>query len=258
MQVRKQVKKNIRSFIASLAPAWARQWRARQALKTIISARRKENSVLSVRQVFTRIYENREWGGESGLYSGTGSDDPVTGQYCGFVRSFIAQNGITRIVDLGCGDFRVGSRIASAGGSWIAVDIVEKVVEADRKKYAALGNVSFECRNIIEDDLPPGQLCLVRQVLQHLSNAEIVAVVGKLRAYDYALVTEHFPAASVRLRPNRDKPHGFDTRVHERSAVVLDKPPFCVPGVTEVLSVHAAEVISREGETMRTFLVRKW
>lgn len=258
MQAKKQITKNIRLFLASLAPAWVRRWRAQQALKARINARRKENSVLSAQQVFTRIYENREWGGGSGLYSGTGSDDPVTGQYCAFVKSFIARNGITRIVDLGCGDFRVGSRIASAGGAWIAVDIVEKVVEADRRKYAALGNVSFECRNIIEDDLPPGQLCLVRQVLQHLSNAEITAVIGKLRAYDYALVTEHFPAASVRLRPNRDKPHGFDTRVHERSAVVLDKPPFCVPGVTQVLSVSAAEVISREGETIRTFLIRKW
>jgi SAM-dependent methyltransferase len=252
------LKKNIRSCLASLAPAWVRQWRARRALKTLIDTRRKENGTLSARQVFTRIYENREWGGESDLYSGTGSDDPVIAQYCGFVRSFIARNGITRVVDLGCGDFRVGSRIASTGGEWIAVDIVEKVIEADRKKYAALRNVAFECRNIIEDDLPRGQLCLVRQVLQHCSNAEIMAIIGKLRAYDYALVTEHFPAPSVRVRPNRDKPHGFDTRVHDRSAVFLDKPPFCVPGVEEVLSVRAAEVISRKGETIRTFLVRKW
>jgi hypothetical protein len=258
MQDKKQAIKKVRSLLAALAPAWVRQWRAKRALKTIIDTRRKENSVLSARQVFTRIYENREWGGDSNLYSGTGSDDAVTGQYCGFVRSFIAQNHITQIVDLGCGDFRVGSRIACAGGSWIAIDIVEKVVEANRKKYAALGSVSFECRNIIEDDLPPGQLCCVRQVLQHCSNAEIKAIVEKLRAYDYALVTEHFPADSVRVRPNRDKPHGFDTRVHERSAVFLDKPPFCVPGVREVLSVRAAAVICNEGETIKTFLVCKW
>ncbi|HUI92049.1 MAG TPA: class I SAM-dependent methyltransferase [Chitinivibrionales bacterium] len=244
--------------MASYAPAWMRQWRAKRALARLINTRRKENTSLSAKQVFARIYDNREWGGGPDPYSGTGSDDAVTGPYCVFVGSFIAKNRIAGIVDLGCGDFRVGARIARAGGSWIAVDIVEKVIEANRKKYAYLRNVSFECRNIIDDDLPPGQLCLVRQVLQHLSNAEIASIVQRLRVYEYTLVTEHFPADTVRLRPNRDKPHGFDTRVHERSAVVLDKPPFCVPGVEEVLSVRAAAVISGEGETIRTFLVRKW
>ena len=116
-------------------------------------------------------------------------------------------------------------------------------------------NTSFQCLDIVADELPPAELCLIRQVLQHLSNAEILHVLDKIKTYRYVLITEHYPAPSVRPRPNVDKPHGSDIRIYDDSAVYLDQPPFNVPNPVLVLEVEASKGIVNEGEKIRTFLI---
>jgi hypothetical protein len=226
-------------------------------LDQLIVKRRKRNKKLNVKDVFTIIYKNKEWGGlGENLYSGTGSDDEVANAYIDFVKSFIKEYKIDSVADLGCGDFRVGSKIYSPEIKYYAVDVVEEVINQNKIKFAGFPNLNFYCLDIIKDKLPKAKLCLIRQVLQHLSNSEIISVLNKIREFDFTLITEHYPA--FLKKPNKDKPHGFDTRVHEKSAVVLDKPPFLVPYVKEVLSVKAISYIISPQETIKTFLVRKW
>jgi hypothetical protein len=62
-------------------------------------------------------------------------------------------------------------------------------------------------------------------VLQHLSNAEISRVLGNCRHYSLILVTEHLPIGCD-IIPNKDKPHGPDTRLCDASGVFLGEPPF--------------------------------
>src|SRR5262245_37173458 len=69
-------------------------------------------------QIFSEIYESNAWGGKSGTYSsGSGSHEQLNDFYIDLVRSLIESERVTRVVDLGCGDFRVGRRIAGHGGA---------------------------------------------------------------------------------------------------------------------------------------------
>jgi len=210
---------------------------------------------MPIQQVFSEIYETRLWGVDEAerFCSGSGSRGHIAKEYATFVRSFIKEHHIQSVADLGCGDFVIGSQIAEVVDTYIGVDVVPELIEYLKIKYRLRG-AEFRCANIVEDELPSAQLCLVRQVFQHLSNQQIVKVAAKLTKYQYVLVTEHYPAPYRAVAPNRDKPHGPDTRLLDDSAVHLDEPPFGL-AVQEVLSVRAAPCQIAEGETIRTFLI---
>ena len=67
-------------------------------------------------------------------------------------------------------------------------------------------------RNIVTDPLPDGELCLIRQALQHLSNADIQAISEKCTKYPRLIVTEHHPDPLVG-EPNLDKQPGCGVSV---------------------------------------------
>ena len=54
------------------------------------------------------------------------------------------------------------------------VDIVDELIEHNRKTFRH-PNIRFHCMDAAKDnvDLPFGELLIIRQVLQHLSNADI-------------------------------------------------------------------------------------
>ncbi len=189
---------------------------------------RRSYAQLAAQETFSRIYRSKAWGSrfDKPFCSGEGSSrEDLIGPYCDSVRAFIQTKNIRHIVDLGCGDFEVGSRLTASDLRYTAIDIVPDLVEYNRKRFADM-KVEFKCLNIIAAELPTGDLCLVRQVLQHLSNAEILRILDKLRAYKFAIVTEHVYAGPG-WRPNVDKPHGPGTRIPTQSGVFLDAPPFC-------------------------------
>jgi hypothetical protein len=214
----KRLKRVVRPFIPQALLDARTRW--------IISRQRREFGQLDAEQAFERIYARNHWGGDSGDFdSGSGSVDAVTQSYVRVVRDFIAQHAVGSVVDLGCGDFRVGRQLASDSIDYVGVDIVRPLIERNRRLFAG-PKVRFEQRNLIDDcDLPRAELALLRQVLQHLSNAEIERVLENCQRYRYLIVTEHLPS-DPRAIPNLDKPHGPDTRLFDRSGVFLERPPF--------------------------------
>lgn len=124
-------------------------------------------------------------------------------------------------IDLGCGDFSVGSLLRPLCGAYIGCDIVESVIVANRKRYP---DVDFRVLDITTDDLPKGEVVFVRQVLQHLSNTHIRAVLPKLSRYKYLILTEHLPGKD--FLPNREKMAGPHIRLEQNSGMVLTEPPF--------------------------------
>lgn len=233
----------------------------RSVRRSIKSVRRRimhvRNRNLSVKEVFTRIYDTNEWGGRKGQYcSGSGSSDHHARLYATMVKAFVAERKIRTMVDLGCGDFVVARELLAPGVKYIGVDIVDRLVEHNNRNFGS-GEISFRCLDIIADDLPEADLCLVRQVLQHLSNAQIDVVLQKIGKYRYALVTEHYPSPSVAGIPNEDKPHGGDTRVVDGSAVFLELPPFKMKVSRLMLEVEARSNLVGPGETIRTYLLER-
>jgi hypothetical protein len=242
----------LRSRVRSLLPRVVLQWLDAARLRRM----RRTNAALSTREVFTSIYERGAWGSEEGRgTSGSGSTRAHASEYAGFVKRYIDRHAIMSIVDLGCGDFVVGSEVAPLVERYIGADIVEDVITRNQRAHSS-ERVSFQCLDMSVDPLPPGDLCLVRQVLQHLSNAEIAAILPRLRStYRHILISEHSPAPSVHVVPNLDKPHGGDTRILDDSAVVLDAPPFSVPAQVE-FEVVAPHFLKYPGETIRTWAIR--
>jgi SAM-dependent methyltransferase len=225
---------------------------------------RRADARRGVKEVFTNIYLNNLWGGgktksdTTYLFdSGVGSGDPTAIPYAECVNNFIQTHEIRRIVDLGCGDFRVGRRIAQKNRYYIGVDVVEPLIEANQSRFAS-DHVEFRCLDIITDEIPAGDLCLVREVLQHLSNAEILAILPKLSGFRWVIVTEGQPGPPGSFKPNRDKPHGGDSRALWNSGVFLSAPPFNLPRVTLLLSLpSAAEVDNCRGTgRIDTFLIK--
>jgi hypothetical protein len=135
---------------------------------------------------------------------------------------------ISSVVDLGCGDFRVGSQVLTPGLRYHGIDIVSKVVEHNARAYGS-ALVTFSCLDAISTDLPAADLCLVREVFQHLSNAEIAKVLERCRKFPYVVVTERVASADRFGTANVDISHGPNTRADIGSGVVLDAPPFCEP-----------------------------
>jgi len=78
--------------------------------------------------------------------------------------------------------------------------------------------------DITNDALPAADLCLVRQVFQHLSNAQILSALDKLSPYPLALISEHVPRKPRVF--NLDKSQGPHIRASYGSGLYLDRPPF--------------------------------
>lgn len=200
----------------------------------------------SVKEVFTRIYEEGHWG-KSGdpdnpFFSGRGSHaGPIVNGYVDGVRAFLSS--LPRkpsALDLGCGDFNVGSQLRAFCSDYIACDIVSPLIEHNKQKFKDL-DVDFRVLDLIEDDLPAADVIFIRQVLQHLSNAQIQRVVDKLATRcKYLLVTEHLPKDAGFI-PNRDKPAGASIRLNLGSGVVLSAPPFNLKSVSQKVLVDISE-----------------
>jgi SAM-dependent methyltransferase len=182
---------------------------------------------LSVSETFQRIYHTKAWGDNGELFcSGAGSSGQVAELYCEFVIGFIREHQVQSVVDLGCGDFAVGRRIMEATGiRYIGLDIVPELIEHHKNNVVDV-DATFLCIDITKGPLPSADLCLVRQVLQHLSNQEIAKALMNLRAFRWSLISEDVPAHPKSF--NRNKPHGPDIRSYYGSGVYIDKPPFSI------------------------------
>jgi SAM-dependent methyltransferase len=179
-------------------------------------------------EIFEAVYRRRIWGGSEAqdFYSGEGSNDPgVVGPYVEAVAEFLSSlPRPPRVVDLGCGDFNVGSQLRSYCSEYVACDIVQSLIERNRVKFSEL-DVDFRVLDIASDPLPNGDVVFIRQVLQHMSNAQIQALLPKLRPFRWAVITEH-TSSDPGFVPNVDKPPGPGIRVPHGSGVVLGAPPF--------------------------------
>jgi SAM-dependent methyltransferase len=237
-----------KAFLERFAPTvlyWYRERRARGDFTA-------PETALSNREVFEDIYRNRRWGGEgTSPYSGYGSDDEVTEPFIQFVRQYLRANGIRTVVDLGCGDFRVGAKISEKVEGYTGVDVAPTVVRRNQHQFGG-DRVKFVTLDITEDALPDGDLYIVRQVLQHLSNEGIGKALDQLRERPHVIIAEHHPAPGRFQSFNIDKAAGYHTRVAKGSGVYPDQLPFCFPATLRT-SMPLPPLIA-PGETLAVYV----
>ena len=211
---------------------------------------------LTPAQVFSDIYKNNLWGGKTGEFcSGEGSSLKTNEAYCTYVKDFIAHHQIKRVLDIGCGDFQVSCNIAEPHFEYVGIDVVEPLIERNQRTF---GNqhITFKCLDVTVDELPDADLVLIREVLQHLSNQQISAILEKIKNVPYAIITEYQPAHDVLRTANLDKPHGMDTRIWDHSGVYLEHPPFSVSDVEIVREVPIKDYLVNSGERLITYLLK--
>jgi len=102
------------------------------------------------------------------------------------------------------------------------------LIEQNKARFET-DRIKFACLNIIDDALPDGDVCFLRQVLQHLSNNQIQKILSKLQQYQWVFLTEHYPSDNDKIKPNIDKVHGTDIRLCNNSGVYFTEPPFSLP-----------------------------
>jgi len=148
--------------------------------------------------------------------SGTGSVDWYLKYYIEFMKLFFDNYKIRSVVDIGCGDFLMGPRLyAGKTINYTGYDIVHSNIIDNNKKLSIqyknlpiyqtkrdpLKNMSFE---FIESDftkeedretLKPADLCIIKDVLQHLNDARIIESVNALiksNKYKYILICNNY------------------------------------------------------------------
>ncbi|WP_354686073.1 class I SAM-dependent methyltransferase [Cupriavidus necator] len=214
-------------LVKPLVPRWAMDLYHSRALRRDAKLYQGKTPA----EIFTHVYASQAWGAAKGHaehYSGNGTHNPVIASaYISSVTAWLKTFGAPPdVVDLGCGDFHIGSQLRPACGRYVACDVVESMMEANRRRHAAL-DVDFRCLDIASDPLPAGDVVFVRLVLQHLDNARIARVLDKLDQYRALVLTEQLPPGGGFV-PNIDKAPGAAIRLWGRppSGVIVTAPPF--------------------------------
>ena len=191
----------------------------------------RELARLDSQSMFSEIYRKGYWGSSPNqpFYSGSGSHDKTqTLPYINAVNSLITSLPERPvIIDLGCGDFNIGEQLYSHAQHYHAIDIVPELITYNQQYFKA-DKLTFKCMDATIETLPEGDILMIRQVLQHLGNDEIKAILKQARLYPYIIVTEHLPEGS--FTPNKDKPAGPDNRLRIKSGVDISAAPFSLSG----------------------------
>lgn len=217
---------SFKSVIKKLVPPTMKH-----AIGSLLMRRRERRlSRLSVQEAFDEVYRKGMWR-QGNSSSGLGSEGLMAERYVELVEEYTSKHKLGTVVDAGCGDFSIGSRLAQNFERYMAFDVSQFIIETNKRRYADFRrkNVTFDVADMTSEAFPQADLVLIRQVLQHLTNAQIERVLKNLEASDWrrVLITEDVYDPRNNQLPNLDLPsHTVRTRVSLRSGVFVDKEPF--------------------------------
>jgi hypothetical protein len=118
----------------------------------------------------------REWGrGES--VSGPGSGLARTAALRSELAGLIADLGVARLLDAGCGDFNWLRAASLPVSEYVGVDVVPELVAEVRGRYA-LPERTFLVADITRDALPAADIILCREVLMHFPDDDVFAALA--------------------------------------------------------------------------------
>jgi SAM-dependent methyltransferase len=136
-----------------------------------------------MKEAFSDVYGRDDWNGGSGR----GSTPENTVEYRKVIEDFLRTHEIKRVVDIGCGDWQFSRLIDWGKTEYIGIDTVPAVIEANRQRFGS--RYQFECLDVSCDTLPPGDLVLMKDVLQHWPNDIILSFLPRLEQYRFAILT---------------------------------------------------------------------
>jgi SAM-dependent methyltransferase len=160
-----------------------------------------------------------------------------------FIQQFLRQRHVRSVIDYGCGDWQVSRLVDWSGVDYIGCDVVDEIVERNRRSFARNGIRFMELKGQ-DDNLPSADLFIVKDVLQHWPNEQVSAFLPRLAAYRYSLVTN-----CVALR---GETRNSDIHIGDFRPLDIRLPPF---------SVQASEQLTFENgrpAMLKPFLRARW
>ncbi len=138
--------------------------------------RADELTKLPMDQVFQVIHDTNLWGASESI-SGLGSELDATAKLRAELPDLLRDLGTAVLLDIPCGDFAWLSRSALPVARYIGADIVNSIVESNRKRYAG----EFLHLDLCSSELPKADVVLCRDCLVHLSFAYIEQAIANLK-----------------------------------------------------------------------------
>jgi SAM-dependent methyltransferase len=150
------------------------------------------------KKIFTNIYKKNFWGNNENLfYKGSSGGGKFLEQnqkeYVNFLKKFISSKKIKNIVDLGCGDFRLGTILYDElNVTYIGFDVYEELINYLSKNFTNK-KYNFYTKNFLHEvkTIPDADLYIIKDVIQHWNNAEIIGFLDYLvrnKKYKYILI----------------------------------------------------------------------
>lgn len=135
------------------------------------------------KDIFNFIYKTNFWSDRSG----PGSDPKNAKPWIETVNLFLENKGIESVLDLGCGDWRIGKELNLDNKNYVGVDVSSIIIkEID---YNSKPNISFVSDDIETMIFPKVDLVIIKDVLQHLPNSSVKIIMSKIiSSCNYALI----------------------------------------------------------------------
>jgi hypothetical protein len=143
--------------------------------------------------IFENIYTTHLWNNNDANIplSGPGSSLENTRNCSKLLDEFIIDYNCTSVLDLGCGDLTWIPKTNFFNNNaieYIGIDVVENLINKHSKTYL---NKQFYCKDITKiNDIKKVSLIIIRDVIFHLTNAEITAIFSNIKnKFDYIAIT---------------------------------------------------------------------
>jgi hypothetical protein len=151
------------------------------------------NDIISIKELFNKKYVNRQWGENEGTRSGYGSSTTKTRYLSKLISSVLDRYETKKVVDV-CGDFNWQHEFLSISSvDYIGIDISEYAIDtAINRPYSHLAS-EFLVLDATIDELPSGDLFLIRDILGHLTLDKGIQLVENIKNHGFKyLLTTHF------------------------------------------------------------------
>jgi hypothetical protein len=140
-------------------------------------------------ETFRTIYLHKGWvhAHEQESRSGIGSSSKITTGLLDRINAAMQHLGAKSLIDVGCGDWH-WMKCGTLHCDYTGLDVVPEIILANRRHQQS--NVRFSVCDAIAEPLPIADVALCREVLFHLSFADVRAAVKNIKAASrYLLAT---------------------------------------------------------------------
>ena len=153
---------------------------------------------------FTKIYVEGLWGKQDDnymsqrknkiFYSGGGTDhgNDKNDMYRNLLQSYVNKDDVKTVVEIGCGDWEVSSRIDWSSVSYTGYDVAKIVVDYNNENFSK-NNIKFICDDIISKNTIKSDLLIVKDVFQHLPASFCKDFIQSITSnFKYNIITNDF------------------------------------------------------------------